>query len=147
MPTQYVTITGMATWADEPEAGKPSQPIYIPGPGVPAHPIELPPLPPEQSGGVPTHPIYIPAPGNPADPAYDIPTTGVERPTHPIALPGQPVRPTHPIYIAGEPTHPIATPPAGGTTLPERDKWQWAWSPYYGWIVLPPDTAARPKKK
>jgi len=64
---------------------------------------------------------------------------------HPIYLPGTP---THPIYIPGKPTHPIAPGGAPGTPthpIVERGEYTWAFSPYYGWIILPPEDAARPK--
>src|SRR6187200_2463058 len=67
----------------------------------------------------------VDASGNPVDPSYGQGHPGINRPSHPIALPplppGQkpdntlptgPVYPTHgPIFINGTPEHPIALPP------------------------------------
>jgi hypothetical protein len=95
------------------------------------------------SPGVPTHPIYIP-PG-PVDPSYGVPIPGV--PTHPIA--GPPVYPSHPIYMPPPvPTHPIViVPPPPGTgdgappiavQLPV-----FPWTPQHP-IVLPPEVTPEP---
>jgi hypothetical protein len=171
MPLQLVSFTGVMTTADV--DAHPEHPIYIPPPTppTPEHPIVLPPLPPEEAGGIPTHPIYLPPvvwppagkPEHPIAPGGQPPQVsppiapgggpshpiapGGQPPTaeHPIFIPGQPV---HPIYLPGKPTHPIA--PGGQPGVPthpiyERDEYTWAWSPFYGWIILPPESAARPK--
>jgi hypothetical protein len=161
MPLQLVSFTGVMQTADV--DAHPEHPIYIPPPTPPTaeHPIVLPPLPPEESGGIPTHPIYLPpvvwpppvsvehpiAPGGQPPVATHPIAPGGPPPTaeHPIFIPGTP---THPIYIPGKPTHPIAPGGSPGTPthpIVERGEYTWAWSPFYGWIILPPEDAARPK--
>lgn len=102
-----VVITGDMYYSDLGIGGGP----IIPQPGVPTHPIVIPP---DAIGpGVPSHPIYIPV-----------------YPSHPIVIPPDglaPGTPTHPIYIPVYPSHPIVIPPnAVGPGLPEHP------------IVLPP---------
>jgi hypothetical protein len=97
--------------------GKPTPPIYYPpqvwpGPGVPGHPIELPPDSPAPpvvwpSPGVPAHPIALPPEGVVMPPIY---IDG--KPTPPIYYPGD-GSPAHPIAPGGEvPTQPIQPTPA-----------------------------------
>jgi len=94
-------------------------------PGVPTHPIVLPPP-------QPGHPIVIPpdaiSPGHPSHPIALPPV----QPGHPIVIPPdaiEPGVPTHPIYLPpviwpgpGVPTHPIAGEPPlgiwGGGSVP-----------------------------
>jgi hypothetical protein len=105
--------------------GVPTHPIYLPpgiwpSPGHPAHPIVLPPD--AIAPGVPTHPIVLP----PLDiwggvpPTYpDIGGPGAQPgPEHPIVLPpgeipppGNGNSPTHPIYL------PPDQPPTGDKAL------------------------------
>ena len=121
------------TWGGAGEP-MPTPPIVIPpdalGPGVPAHPIEIP--------VYPAHPIVIPpdliAPGVPTHPIYIPPGiwggSGTPMPTPPIVIPeppggGPPVviwpspgHPAHPIVLplppidaGAHPEHPIVLPP------------------------------------
>lgn len=98
----------MITWVDA--GAHPDQGLPGPQPGVPTHPIVIPPD--AIAPGVPTHPIHLPVyPGHPIviPPGSLAPGT----PTHPIYLP---VYPSHPIVIPpdavgpGVPTHPIVLP-------------------------------------
>jgi hypothetical protein len=119
----------------------PTPPIYIPpdaiAPGVPSHPIVLPP-------GRPTHPIVIPpgslAPGVPTHPIYLPPPV----PAHPIVIPPGVIDPGPPPV----PAHPIVLPP-----LPPDlglVEWQTYWSEATGWVVIgvpnvpAPTPSARP---
>ena len=145
-------------------------PSGMPGyPGTPAHPIHYPPgiwgggnepfptppivIPPDSlAPGVPTHPIYLPV--YPAHPIVIPPEAiGPGVPTHPIVLP--PYVPAHPIVIPpdaispGVPSHPIALPgdPWWGTDPPAKPPagdWTWAYSPVYGWVLVPPGGGGKP---
>jgi hypothetical protein len=112
---KFVTIQGIMTFADE---GQVTPPIYYPPP-VASHPIA-----PGGQPGVPTHPIYNPP----------FPSQGPGFPTNPIAPGGPPLGtwggagqpfPSNPIAPGGPPPS-----PGGG--------WQVAWSPLYGWVLIPP---------
>ena len=111
--------------------GVPSHPVYIPV--YPAHPITIPPG--ALAPGVPTHPIYLPPQiGHPIVIPPDAISPGV--PAHPIVIP-----PTPPLGIWGgvPPAYidiggPAPQPP--GSTPDES--WGWGYSPYYGWVVVPP---------
>jgi hypothetical protein len=108
-----------------------------PEPGVPSHPIVIPPG--SIDGEHPAHPIVIPPPTLPDDP----------RPSHPIYIPPgiwgpTDPRPSHPIFIPpgppGEPAHPIVLPPEppdGGTPAPPEILKNWDvlayWTPVTGW--------------
>src|SRR4029453_237287 len=119
-----------------PSPGYPAHPIapggpppgIWPSPGHPAHPIAPGGAPPGiwPSPGIPTHPIYIP----PIPPEI-WPSPGV--PTHPIAPGGSPGVPTHPIYF----------PPVEGGGEGDVPPPQWAWSPVYGWVVIPGSEGGR----
>jgi hypothetical protein len=117
MQGQLAWITPVSASGERPDNSLP------PGaPGVPTHPIELPPLPP---GTHPSHPIALPPSGNypshpifiPIEPSHPI-APGGEQPSHPIAPGGgRPARPDQGLPGSGEtPTHPIALPP--GTVWP-----------------------------
>ena len=104
--------------------GVPSHPIYIPV--YPAHPIVIPPG--AISPGVPAHPIVLPPP----------------RPEHPIVIPPDAVSPgvpAHPIALPGDPWWPPVDPPAH----PPAGDWEWAYSPIYGWVLVPPGGGGRPQ--
>jgi hypothetical protein len=131
-------------------------PEVWPGPGVPTHPIVIPPG--SIAPGVPAHPIYIPI--SPEHPIVIPPGwLGGGKPEHPIVLP--PPLPEHPIVIPpdavapGVPAHPIVIPPPplgiwGGSNEPfptppiflpegERPKlveWTIGWSEQTGWVVV-----------
>lgn len=111
--------------------GGPARPAVFVGelvplePGVPTHPIYIPP----GSPGVPTHPIYNP-PGiwGPTDP----------RPSHPIVIipPGaiDGAHPEHPIYLPVYPSHPIELPPE---QPPADPGFQWVYTDQFGWVLDP----------
>lgn len=118
----------------------PEHPIVIPpdaiAPGVPTHPIVLPPP-------IPAHPIVIP-PGS----------IGDGKPEHPIVLP--PFRPEHPIVIPpdsvapGVPAHPIVIPPVVTVPPPTESvpvvhempegAYQLVWLPGAGYLLVKPVT-------
>lgn len=135
-----ITPLGGGAYPDNtlPQPQPPSRP-----PGVPTHPIYMPPypdqgLPPFPSQGLPgsqprpdqglppypSHPIYIP-------PVGGQPPLGIWGPTDPrpgYGLPGPQPHPEHPIVI----------PPGLPPTTPEGGKIEWrtAWTPQTGWIVV-----------
>lgn len=124
--------------------GVPTHPIVIPpdfiAPGYPAHPIVIPPVI-WPSPGHPAHPIVIPP---------DLPVFGDAHPEHPIVIP-----PPTSIWPGGTPTHPIVLPP---DSPPEpMPNWQVKayWTEENGWGValipteshpgVPTPSAAAPK--
>ena len=105
-------------------------PIY---PGMPAHPIVLPP-PNGGAPGVPAHPIVIP----PGQPGY---------PAHPIVIPpGQPGVPAHPIVLP--PTPPDVSPaPPDMVVKPPPAEGGWAYvSTWGGWGYFPGVGQPGPKR-
>jgi hypothetical protein len=76
-----------------------------------------------------------------------IPSPNDPRPTHPIALPGDPwwgldLKPTHPIVIPPTEPPPVQPPPS------DSGNWTWAWSPQAGrwvWVKIPGPGQAGPK--
>ena len=94
-------------------------------------------------------PPYIPGPADPgySPPWAQVPDPAGPRPSHPIALPGDPwwgqdLRPTHPIVIP--PTEPPPTQPPPS----DSGNWVWAWSPQAGrwvWVKVPGEGEAGPK--
>jgi len=76
---------------------------------------------------------------------------GGNRPSHPIALPGDPwwgqdLRPEHPIVTP--PTEPPDVPPdtpPGTVVKPPPDDGGWGYVHPYGWAYFPGDTEAGPK--
>lgn len=145
MPSRQVTIQGVLTWDDAGVAPPlfPTHPI-APGGTTPPWGIPLPPIA-GQGPGFPTHPI---APGG-TTPPWGIPLPpGIwpspGHPAHPIAPGGPPPGtwggsgqpfPTPPIFLPPDQPEgglgivmpPVAAPP--GTN--------WAWVPYYGWVLVP----------
>ena len=126
MPSKPITIHGVATWEDSAPPGI-WQPVFPTNPIAPGGP------PPGiwPSPGHPAHPI---APGGPP-PGMWIPAF----PTNPIAPGGPPPEIWKPVF----PTHPIVLPPP-----PEEgvdDSWSWAYSPVYGWVVVPPAEGGKPQ--
>jgi len=118
------------------DPGVPAHPIVIPPPGVPAHPIVVPPP------GMPAHPIYNPPPGTPEHPiAY--PPPGV--PAHPIYYPPVDLHPEHPIVLPPEPP-PGEQPPTGPLG---KMSWHTVWAEDYGWAVIgvPADAHVTPSKR
>lgn len=106
------------------EPGVPTHPIYIPV--FPAHPIVIPPE--AIAPGVPTHPIVLPPPV----------------PGHPIVLPPDsigPGVPSHPIALPGDPWWGQDKPPVS----PPSENWDWAFSPVYGWVLVPPGGGGKPQ--
>lgn len=121
-------------------APMPTPPIVIPpdalAPGVPTHPIYIP--------VYPAHPIVIPpgaiSPGVPAHPIVLPPL----RPEHPIVIPPDAVSPgvpSHPIALPGDPWWPPVDPPM----RPPAGDWEWAYSPVYGWVLVPPGGGGKPQ--
>lgn len=67
------------------------------------------------------------------------PDPNAPRPSHPIALPGDPwwgadLKPTHPIFLPGMPGWPETPPDGGGGELPLKPVI--AWTPETGWVVV-----------
>ena len=121
-----VTITGVMVYSGLEVGGGPMPPA----PGIPAHPIYIPPV-----SAAP--PIYYP----PVFPAHPIAPGGPP----PGIWGGAPIpMPTPPIYYPPVfPAHPIVTPPPSeGSGLPEGG---WAWSPFYGWVWQPAGSGGKPK--
>jgi len=149
MPTKQVTIQGIMTWEEGPLGFWGGSPVPHPGhdlppvlgiwpsPGHPAHPIAPGGAPPGFWGGSPlpwpSHPI---APGGPPPGIW--PSPG--HPAHPIA-PGGPPPGIWP--SPGHPAHPIVLPPIPPDEITED--WGWAWSPFYGWVVVPPGSGGKPQ--
>lgn len=79
------------------------------------------------AGGAPSHPIYFPPviSGGPINPYPDIGFPGPQ--------PGGPVYPWGPIIYPDQGL-PIPQPPSGGGG---PGKWQWVYSPVYGWVLDP----------
>ena len=134
--TFYALIVPMAPPGPvDPGYGKPSPPLGIWGP----------------PGPWPTPPIYYP-PVHPMPPIYYPPNigSGPGVPTHPIVLPPQkPGEP--PLGIWGGANQPFPTPPiylpGDKPTDPPKpaEGWSWAYSPVYGWVVLPPGGGGKPQ--
>jgi hypothetical protein len=117
-------------------------PPIAPGgsPGVPTHPIVIPP---DAIGpGVPTHPIYIPIyPAHPIVIPPDSLAPGV--PTHPIVIPPEELPPWYP----GHPEHPIPPivwpqPPGGG---PPVGIWPNPGHPEHPIVIPLPPIDAKPE--
>lgn len=133
-PGETVTVVGVAATA----------PIIPPGPVDPGYSPPWAQLP------------GVPGPGGPVDPGYSPPwaTPAPPRPTHPIALPGDPWwgggGPVDPGYSPPWAQVPVEPPTEPPPVKPPSDagKWVWAWSPQLGrwvWVKVPGEGEAGPK--
>jgi hypothetical protein len=147
-------------------------PPYIPGPADPGYSPPWAQVPPQRPvAGWPVVPGWggslpggggFPGQGGPVDPGYSPPWAqvppgtmpGGPRPSHPIALPGDPWwgggGPVDPGYSPPWAQVPIEPPTEPPPVTPPTDSgnWVWAWSPQLNrwvWVKVPGEGEAGPK--
>jgi hypothetical protein len=163
-PSYPIYWPGFPNWGGWPTPTPPNPNPPYPDAGLPLfpfHPIVVPPggawpSPPDPNAPRPSHPIMLPGmPGWgawPNVPSHPIMLPGMPGwgqwpniPTHPIMLPGMPGWPTTPPPQPPSIEHPPEFSPIPGQQPGPFGKYQWYWSPTYGWVMgVPVDEETSP---